>query len=269
MTAADRANALARASHPAPTVAVTTFAVLVAALPAGQPPRTVLLVGVAVLAGQLSIGWSNDAHDVAADRAAARPDKPTVTGAVSGRTLWAASAVAALACVPASLALGTVAGLLHLLGVACGWAYNLGLKRTPASPAPYALAFALLALAVFHAAPVADWPGADVVVAAALLGTGAHFANAAADIPDDLAAGVRGLPQRLGARRSLLVTAGLVGVAAVVLAVGPSRPGPVGTGLLVAGALGAVLAGRVRTARAFPVTLVAVGLVVTGLLVGG
>ena len=52
-------RALAAASHPAPTAVVTVLAVaLVAGL--GAPVATVLLVGAAVLAGQLSVGWSND-----------------------------------------------------------------------------------------------------------------------------------------------------------------------------------------------------------------
>ena len=47
--------------------------------------------------------------------------------------------------------------------------------------------------------PGAPWPAWWAVLAAALLGVGAHLANVLPDIDGDLATGVRGLPQRLGA----------------------------------------------------------------------
>ena len=50
---------LVRASHPAPSVVVTTIAVLLA-VGVSATPAMVLLIGVTVLVGQLSIGWSND-----------------------------------------------------------------------------------------------------------------------------------------------------------------------------------------------------------------
>ncbi|WP_418607252.1 hypothetical protein [Georgenia sp. SUBG003] len=56
------AGALARACHPAPTVAVTVLAGL-AAVVAGHTAGGVALVALAVLAGQLTIGWSNDLVD--------------------------------------------------------------------------------------------------------------------------------------------------------------------------------------------------------------
>lgn len=258
-------TSLARACHPLPTLAVTLFAVALA-VSAGQPPRTVLTVGLAVLTGQLSVGWSNDARDAAADRASGRRDKPTVAGLVAPRTLWAAAGTAAVACAALSLSVGVVAGAAHLVGVAAGWLYNLGLKRTVASVVPYAVAFGLLPVFVLLADPRRVLPGADVVVAAALLGAGAHFANTAPDIADDVALGVRGLPHRLGERRSVLVTSGLVAVAAAVLALGPSRPGPAGLVVLGVGAAAAVAVGRVRVAWAFPLTLGAVALVLAGFL---
>jgi hypothetical protein len=62
--------------------------------------------------------------------------------------------------------------------------------------------------------------------AGALLGVGAHLCNALPDLEEDLAQGVRGLPHRLGPRRSAACAAVLLLAAAVVLAVGP--PGPPG-----------------------------------------
>ncbi|MGW1667157.1 UbiA family prenyltransferase, partial [Streptomyces microflavus] len=59
------------ACHPVPTVAVTALVTALAAA-AGRDAEGCALVGAAVLSGQLSVGWCNDAVDAARDRAAAR-----------------------------------------------------------------------------------------------------------------------------------------------------------------------------------------------------
>ena len=59
----------------------------------------VLAVGAAVLAGQLSVGWHNDWLDAERDSAAARPDKPVATGAVSRRTVARCALIALAAAV--------------------------------------------------------------------------------------------------------------------------------------------------------------------------
>ncbi|MGG5258621.1 UbiA family prenyltransferase [Phycicoccus avicenniae] len=266
MPTARAAAALVRACHPLPTAAVTAFAVALGAGRADLPVSTLITVGLAVLTGQLSIGWSNDAVDAEVDRVAARREKPVVVGAVSPRALWVGAALAAAVCIVASLAVGLLAGSLHLVGVAAGWAYNTRLKRTVLSPLPYAVAFGLLPAFVLLAGPTPTRPGVDLLLAAALLGTAAHLANAAPDVDTDRAVGIDGLPQRLGARRSLRLVPVLVAAAALVLVVGPSRPGAVGVALLAAGGLVALATGRVPVARAFPLTVGAVALVLTGLL---
>src|SRR3712207_681196 len=75
-------RALALATHPGPAVAVTVVAGLLA-LAAGVPAGRAALVTVAVLAGQASLGWSNDWLDAARRRAVARAPKPVVQGAVA------------------------------------------------------------------------------------------------------------------------------------------------------------------------------------------
>ena len=55
--------------------------------PPAAPAGGVLLTGLAVLAGQLSIGWSNDLLDRSRDVAAGRSDKPLATGAADPRTV--------------------------------------------------------------------------------------------------------------------------------------------------------------------------------------
>jgi 4-hydroxybenzoate polyprenyltransferase len=97
-------------------------------------------------------------------------------------------------------------------------------KRTVWSWLPYAGSFGLLTAFVTLGLPGHPAPPAWLVVAGALLGTGAHFLNVVPDVEDDLAAGVRGLPQRLGAARSAVVGAVLLAAAVVVVTLGPGRP---------------------------------------------
>ncbi|MEP6666293.1 MAG: UbiA family prenyltransferase, partial [Nocardioidaceae bacterium] len=131
---------LAQASHPLPTVAVTIMTTLLIA-GAGNSVSTCVVGAIAVLSGQLSIGWSNDAIDAHRDVAVRRPDKPVASGAVSPGVVMRAAGLAAVVTVPASLALGWRAGVVHLVGVACGWLYNLALKSTWLSAVPFAIAF--------------------------------------------------------------------------------------------------------------------------------
>jgi hypothetical protein len=123
---------------------MVTLLLVVLAATAGHGPGRVVLVGAAVLAGQLSIGWLNDALDAGRDAAVGRGDKPVVSGAVTVTAVRTAALAAGTACVPLSLALGWPAGVAHLVAVAAGWAYDLGLKSTTASVVPYLVCFGLL-----------------------------------------------------------------------------------------------------------------------------
>jgi len=220
-------SSLALASHPLPTVAVTTMmAGLFAG--AGKPAGTVVLATLAVVTGQLSIGWSNDAHDAARDRAAGRTDKPVADGRLDGATATRAAGIALACCMPLSLALGWRSGGLHLLGVGCGWLYNLRGKYAVWSPLPFAVAFGVLPAVAAIAHPDPVWPPMWSMVAAALIGVAAHFANVLPDIAEDRAAGVRGLPQRVGADACAILgsAAALGSVGVVVLApTGPPESG--------------------------------------------
>jgi 4-hydroxybenzoate polyprenyltransferase len=271
--AASGLRALALATHLGPTVAVTTVATLLA-LAAGVPAGRAALLCAAVLAGQASIGWSNDWLDADRDRAVARPDKPVVQGAVRPEILRTAALIAVVLAVVLSLLLGVAPGALLLALVASGWAYNAGLKRTAASGMPYAVGFGALPAGVVAAAPgtpLAPW---WLVAAGAALGTAAHLANVAPDLEDDLATGVRGLPHRMGARVSAVVGAALLGAASVVLVLGPEGPptttGWVGLALAVPAVAVAALAGTVRFRRAaFPAVMLLTVLDVALLVAGG
>jgi 4-hydroxybenzoate polyprenyltransferase len=212
---------LAMASHPGPTVAVTTL-VTVVAWSAGRSAAGCFLVAAAVLTGHLSIGWSNDAIDATRDTSVDRKDKPIVLGLVSRRTVWIGAVVAATACIPLSLASGLLAGLTHIVVVAAAWAYNLGLKSTPISWLPYAVAFGLFPSFVTLGA-ARTWAPWWASAATALLGVGAHLANVVPDLADDLATGIRGWPQRLGAFARLLAPLPLA-VATVLLVIAPAGP---------------------------------------------
>ncbi|MFW5470559.1 UbiA family prenyltransferase [Knoellia sp. CPCC 206435] len=239
------ASALLRAAHAPPALAVTVLGLLLALTADLDPPR-IALVTAAVLTGQLSIGWSNDLRDRARDTAVGRSDKPLATGELSVSVARAACALALVATVVLSLACGWRAGAVHLVLVASGWAYNLWLKSTVLSWLPYAVAFGVLPVFV-HLAGDSRAP-AEVVVGASLLGVGAHLLNVVPDLDEDAATGVRGLPHRLGARRSTVLAVVLLVAASLNLLVTGSTggiPAVIG-GILVAGLAGLALVGTGR-----------------------
>lgn len=214
----------ARCCHPAAALAVTALTTTLA-VSAGHHPGRCALIAAAVLTGQLSVGWSNDAADLRRDAAVGRQDKPAARGAVPGPALWAAASLALALSVPLSLACGVLAGGAHLLGVAAAWLYNLRLKRTPWSWLPYAVGFASLPALVTLSLPGGGPPAWWALTAGALLGVAAHFADVLPDLRDDLSIGVRGLPQRLGAHLTrLLMCVALVAATAVLTLAPPGGP---------------------------------------------
>jgi len=264
---------LARASHFQPTVAVTAIATALA-IAVGRGFEGSLAVMLAVLAGQLSVGWSNDYLDRERDRCARRIDKPIVAGTVTARTVGISAAVAAAACVPLSFLSGWRAALVHLAAVALAWAYNAGMKSTMFSVVPYVLSFGVLPVFVTLGLPGHPLPPWWAVVAAALLGAGAHFVNTLADLDDDERVGIRGLPHRMGAHGSLVVAAVLLGAAVLVLTIAPSGgAGALGIVLLasaLAAVIGVVVAGSTGHERgAWSLTLYVAGLSVALFLAHG
>jgi 4-hydroxybenzoate polyprenyltransferase len=163
------------------------------------------LIAIAILLGQLCVGWTNDLVDIDIDRLQNRLNKPLAQRLISPKTVAKATYCALTLCVALSLLgpLGIRGGLVHLIGVGCGITYNFYFKRTVFSPLPYVVAFAALptsiALSKGHFAP--GW----TVIAGGLFGLMAHFANVLKDIEADRSAGIFGLPQILGARTSFLV----------------------------------------------------------------
>jgi 4-hydroxybenzoate polyprenyltransferase len=196
---ARRLLALVVTSHPGPSLAIATMTAVLAAQAAPHGTRP-LVAAVPMLAGQLSVGWSNDAFDAGRDAAAGRTDKPLATGAISLRAVWTAALVSLAAALAMSLLLGVVVLLLLLVIVGAGWAYNAGLKSTAASGLAYLAGFGPIpAYSVSTAGQglVPTWGATSV---AALLGLGLHFANVLPDLDADRSTGVRGLPQQVAAR---------------------------------------------------------------------
>lgn len=195
---------------------------LLLAVGVGLSPGRIAAFVIAMLLGQLSIGWSNDRIDAARDTANARADKPAATGEVPLRVLTVAMFVAIAASTALFFLLGWRAGLVALAMNGAGWAYNLGLKATVASGLTYLVGPGLLPVVAYLAAPsVPPW---WAPVAGGLLGLGAHIANVLPDLRADEATGVRGLPHRLGRRAAIVVMALVLAGASVVVVLGPGSP---------------------------------------------
>jgi 4-hydroxybenzoate polyprenyltransferase len=263
---------LIRSCHPQPAFAVSAMAALLA-VSVGRGPQGTVAVFLAVLAGQLSVGWSNDYLDAARDAATGRSDKPVAAGRVTRRAALVAAVGSLLATVPLSLLSGWVAGALHIAAVLSAWSYNLRLKATAGSVLPYVVSFGLLPAFVVTGLPGHPAPPGWLVLTGALLGGAAHFANVLPDLADDLATGVRGLPHRLGRSWSATVALAFLLTASVVLAAGaPGLPPAVRVAAvpiaLVAGLVGLRLGRRAGSRAAFTGVIAVAGLDVLLLLVG-
>ena len=230
------------ACHPVPTVAVTAMGAALTAA-AGNGVGTTMAAAAAVLAGQLSIGWSNDALDAERDAASGRQDKPVATGAVSPRLVRTAAGTSAAAAVALSSLLGWRAGAASVLIVVCGWIYNAVLKSTVLSWLPFAVAFGALPALGPLALAEPRWPPAWAVLAGALVGVAAHLGNVLPDLADDAATGVRGLPHRLGCVGAARAGVGCAVAACLAVALGPGRQPSWPTLLGVAAAVAISLAG--------------------------
>jgi 4-hydroxybenzoate polyprenyltransferase len=267
-----RTWALIRASHPGPSLAITAM-ITVLAGEAARRGGGLLLVTLAVAAGLLSIGWSNDAFDARRDAAAGRTDKPIPMGGISRRAAVIAAVIALLLSLLLSLAIGEITGLVNAVMLAAGWAYNAGLKSALASGFTYVVGFGLIPAFAVSTLPGPPAPGLWVSIAAALLGLGGHFANVLPDLAGDQATGVRGLPQRVAARwgpaavRATALVLLLLASALLVLAAGQPRLWLVLGGLGAAAALAAVGArgsGRLPFLAAIGIAAIDVALFVAG-----
>lgn len=207
--------ALARSTHPGPATAVTVISVGLG-FGAGLDALRLAFLGLAMLAGQLSVGLSNDWIDADRDRAVARTDKPVALGWISAAAVRNAAWACAAAMVVLALPLGWPALATLIFAVALAWAYNAGLKKSAFSIVPYILSFGSLPAIATLARPVPATPALWALGVGGLLGAAGHFANTLPDLDDDAATGVSGLPQRLGRRWSSALTYAVLLAASVL-----------------------------------------------------
>ncbi len=242
--------ALWGATHPGPALVVTALSLALGAAAGLAPWRLALLVA-AVLAGQMSVGLSNDAIDLDRDRAVGRGDKPLVRGEVSRAGAWVAASLALAAGVTLSIPLGWGMLLAHTLALMSAWGYNLGLKGTPVSVVPFLVSFGLFPSLATLASPEPAVAAPFAWVAGAALGAAVHLTNVLPDLDDDRRTGIRGLPHRLGARVSVVAAVSGVAVAALAVLIGGGAASPLAW-LFFAAVLALAVAVVVRMRRRGP-----------------
>jgi 4-hydroxybenzoate polyprenyltransferase len=209
---------LRAASHFGPTLIVTSISFGFANYYWWEGSAYVIAFGV--FTGQLLVGWSNDLYDYEDDLSHGRMNKPLVSGLISREFLATCIKVMLPFSFVANLIgpLGINGGLVYMLGIACGIAYNFYFKFTWLSPLPYAIAFAALPSSVAISKEIT--PPLWMWLGGALFGMAAHFINVIKDMKADQKSGIRGLPQILGTRNSVIVAILIIGMGLSVLFTG-------------------------------------------------
>ena len=203
-----RLKGLRQASHFGPTLIVSAIAFGFGTYYWWEGPAYVIAFTVAT--GQLVVGWSNDLYDYKDDLAHKRTKKPLVSGLITPQylTKWLRFMVPFSFFANLFGPLGVKGGLVYMLGVACGVAYNFYFKFSALSPLPYAIAFAALPSSIAISKEIT--PPLWMLLGGALFGMAAHFINVIKDMEEDHLSGIQGLPPRLGTKSSVLVAITLV-----------------------------------------------------------
>jgi 4-hydroxybenzoate polyprenyltransferase len=102
-----------------------------------------------------------------------------------------------------------------MFGVACGVAYNFYFKFSFLSPLPFAIAFAALPSCIAISKNI--MPPTWMWLGGALFGMAAHFINVIKDMKQDQISEIKGLPQRLGTRKSIVAAALLIALGLFVI----------------------------------------------------
>jgi 4-hydroxybenzoate polyprenyltransferase len=203
-----------RAAHFGPTVIVTTASFLLSL--SQYSIIDSLRVAIAIFAGQLVVGWSNDFIDAPLDIAAHRTKKPIVSKEIDPEQLKNSIVVALFVALILSLfsPLGLTGTLIHFLGILSATLYNFKLKPTILSPLPYVVSFGALPWAIYL--PAGNQPPLWLYLDFMLIAVAFHFFNVLKDFQWDINQGVLGLPQRLGRNASLIISISLVCSAVLV-----------------------------------------------------
>ena len=206
---------LLKASHFGPTLLVTAISFGFATYYWWEGPAYVIAFGV--FTGQLVVGWSNDLYDYEDDLRHNRLNKPLVAKTISKETLqrWLRFMVPFSFIANLLGPLGIKGGLVYMLGIACGVAYNFYFKFSLLSPLPYAIAFAALPSCIAISKDIT--PPTWMWLGGALLGMAAHFINVIKDMKEDQISEIGGLPQRLGTRQSIITAVVLALLAIAVI----------------------------------------------------
>ncbi len=206
---------LLKASHFGPTLLVTAISFGFATYYWWEGPAFVIAFGV--FTGQLVVGWSNDLYDYQDDLRHDRQNKPLVAQSISQKTLqrWLRFMVPFSFIANLFGPLGIRGGLVYMLGIACGVAYNFYFKFSPLSPLPYAIAFAALPSSIAISKEIT--PPTWMWLGGALFGMAAHFINVIKDMKEDQVSQIRGLPQILGTKKSILAASVLIALGIALL----------------------------------------------------
>jgi len=215
VTFSQNLRGLRAASHFGPTLIVTAISFGFANYYWWEGPAYVIAFGV--FTGQLVVGWSNDLYDYQDDLTHQRIRKPLVAGLITRDFLKKCIKIVLPFSFIANLfgPLGIKGGLVYMLGIACGVGYNFYFKFTWLSPLPYAIAFAALPSCIAISKDVT--PPLWMWLSGALLGMAAHFINVLKDMKADQKSGIRGLPQILGTRNSVMASIFLIAAGLALL----------------------------------------------------
>jgi 4-hydroxybenzoate polyprenyltransferase len=249
-----RVAGLLRLVHAFPSFLDGIVTATLVAIAGGDTPVAVRL-GMGMLLLQCSIGALNDLADIDLDRET-KPGKPIPRGQV---TRFQAALVAA-GCLFGGLALAATSGpatlLVALLGVSCGYAYDLWLKGTALSWLAWSAGISLLPLFAWLGAGRGVSGGLILLMAlAAVSGLALALANGLADYEADTRGGVSSPVVRLGptvawrlaaALEVLVVGVGLVSIAVLAAEEAGGALILVGIGIVL------VLGGVGLSARARP-----------------
>jgi 4-hydroxybenzoate polyprenyltransferase len=239
-------------------------------------PRAVLL-GLAMVALQVSIGTVNDLADVERDRGH-KTGKPLPRGLVGRDTAITLAATALVVGLGLSAVAGLWTAVVALAGVSVGYAYDLRLKGTAWSWLPFAVGLPLL--------PVYAWVGATgslpaafgvLIPLAVLAGAAVALLNGLVDVERDEAAGLATVAVRLGPRRARAIAAALVAVVIGAVAVSLAVVGAgvqawllagVGAGLAVVGVVVVGDRSNARRERGWEAGAIGLGLLAAGWAIG-
>jgi len=215
VTFSQNLRGLRAASHFGPTLIVTAISFGFANYYWWEGPAYVIAFGV--FTGQLVVGWSNDLYDYQDDLTHQRIRKPLVAGLITRDFLKKCIKIVLPFSFIANLfgPLGIKGGMVYMLGIACGVGYNFYFKFTWLSPLPYAIAFAALPSCIAISKDVT--PPLWMWLSGALLGMAAHFINVLKDMKADQKSGIRGLPQILGTRNSVMASIFLIAAGLALL----------------------------------------------------